>query len=294
VAKSPAKVSVECPHCGFKQMDYAAAKSTICRQCGKHYLIATSERSETKSSLANGASLPNGASLVTGSASAAQSFLQRVEGLWHRPRILSVECFDCGTKQELNSAATSTICPSCSVHMDLRDYKINTAFSRAIRTHGEVHVTSAGDLSSSSVVCRSAIIEGKLRGTLHSFDKAEFRAPAKVQGKVSARLVVIGKKADVQFFRQLHVGSIEIRGKMTGEVVAQTDVTIRSTGSLDGNVVARSINVEKGGTFSGQLVIGQKTWEQAELLGDVESTKPAAASESRRPPARPFGLPATP
>jgi cytoskeletal protein CcmA (bactofilin family) len=129
--------------------------------------------------------------------------------------------------------------------MDLRDYKINTAFSRAIRTHGEVHVTSSGDLSSSSVFCRSAIIEGKLRGSLQCTEKAEFRAPAKVQGKLSAPLVVIGKKAVVQFFRQLHVGSIEIRGKMIGEVVAQTVVTIRSTGLLDGNVVARSINVEK-------------------------------------------------
>ena len=70
--------------------------------------------------------------------------------------------------------------------MDLRDYKINTAFSRAIRTHGEVHVTSSGDLSSSSVVCRSAIIEGKLRGSLQCIEKVEFRAPAKVQGKVTA------------------------------------------------------------------------------------------------------------
>ena len=281
MAKSPAKVSVECPHCGFKQMEYVAAKSTLCRQCGKHYVVAATERAEAKSLLATGGTIP------------AQSFLQRVEGIWNRQRITSVVCFDCGTKQELNSAATSTICPSCSVHMDLRDYKINTAFSRAIRTHGEVHVTSTGDLSSSSVVCRSAIIEGKLRGSLHCIEKVEFRAPAKVQGKLSAPLVVIGKKADVQFFRQLQVGSIEIRGKMSGEIVAQTVVTIHSTGSLDGNVVARSINVEKGGTFSGQLAIGQKKWEQAELLADVESTKPSALAKARRPPPHPFGLPAT-
>jgi len=287
VAKTPAKVSVECPHCGFKQMEYAAAKSTICRQCGKHYMVAATERPENKSTLISGASL------VSGGASAAQALFQRVEGLWNRPRILQVACFDCGTKQEINSAATSTICPSCSVNMDLRDYKVNTAFSRSIRTHGEVHVTPTGDLSSSSVVCRSAIIEGKLRGSLQCVEKAEFKAPTKVQGKLSAPLVIIGKKADVQFFRQLDVGSIEIRGKMTGEVVAQTDVTIRSTGSLDGNVVARSINVEKGGTFSGQLVIGQKTYEQAELLADVESTKPSATGKPRRPPQHPFGLPAT-
>ncbi|MGH8092948.1 MAG: bactofilin family protein [Chthoniobacterales bacterium] len=195
--------------------------------------------------------------------------------------------------QELNSVASSTICPSCSVHMDLRDYRINTAFSRAIRTHGAVYVTSSGDLSSSSVVCRSAIIEGKLRGSLQCLERVEFRAPAKVQGKLSAPLVVIGKRANVQFFRQLQVGSIEIRGRMSGEIVAETVVTIRSTGSLDGNVIARSINVEKGGTFAGQLVIGQKTYEQAELLPDFEGTTPKSGNKLRRPPAQPYGLPAT-
>ena len=282
MAKSPAKVSVECPHCGFKQMEYAAAKSTLCRQCGKHFVVAVTERVAVAKP-----------ALELGGVVAAQSLRQRFEGMWNRPRITSVACFDCGTVQELNSAATSTICPSCSVHMDLRDYKINTAFSRAIRTHGEVHITSSGDLSSSSVVCRSAIIDGKLRGSLHCIEKVEFRAPGKVQGKLTAPLVVIGKKADVQFFRQLQVGSIEIRGKMSGEIVAETVVTIRSTGSLDGNVVARSINVEKGGTFSGQLVIGQKTWEQAELLPVVEGTKPRTLAKARRPPPHPFGLPAT-
>jgi cytoskeletal protein CcmA (bactofilin family) len=178
--------------------------------------------------------------------------------------------------------------------MDLRDYKINTAFSRAIRTHGQVHVTASGDLSSSSVVCRSAIIDGKLRGSLHCTEKVEFRAPAKVQGKLTAPEVLIGKKADVQFFRQLRLGSIEIRGKMSGEIVAEKVVTVRSTGSLDGNVVARSINVEKGGRFSGELIIGQSNWKQAELIAEVdETTTSPTAGKLRRPPPHPFGLPAT-
>lgn len=282
MAKLPPKISVECPHCGFKQMEYAAARNTLCRQCGKHFVVAASERTKAPK-----------AALELGGVVDRPSLLQRLEGMWNRPRITSVTCFDCGTIQELNSAASSTICPSCSVHMDVRDYKINTAFSRAIRTHGQVHVTSAGDLSSSSVLCRSAIIDGKLRGSLQCSEKVEFRAPAKVQGKVSAPEVIIGKKGDVQFFRRLQVGSIEIRGKMSGEIVAETVVTIRSTGSLDGNVVARSINVEKGGTFTGELVIGEKNLEQAELIPGVEElTKPRATAKSRPPP-HPFGLPAT-
>ncbi len=279
MAKTPAKVSVECPHCGFKQMEYAAARSTLCRQCGKHFVVAPT------------AAAPPKVEASSEGATSGGSLFRRLEGLWNRPRITSVACFDCGAKQELTSAATSTICPSCSVHMDLRDYKINGSFSRAICTHGEVHITPSGDLSSSTVVCRSAVIEGKLRGSLRCYDRAEFRATGKVQGKFTAPLVLISKKANVQFYRQLQVGSIEIRGAMSGEILAETVVVIHSTGSLDGNVIARAINVEKGGTFSGQLVIGRQTLEQAELLPDFEA--PAAAAQKKGPPGHPFGLPAT-
>lgn len=282
MAKSPPKVSVECPHCGFKQMEYAAAKNTLCRQCGKHFAVAASERPETAKPY-----------LELGGIVAGQNLWQRVAAIWNRPRITSVICFDCGCVQELNSAASSTICPSCSVHMDLRDYKISTAFSRAVRTHGRIYITSSGDLSSSNVICRSAIIEGKLRGCLHCTEKAEFRAAVKVHGKLTAPEVVIGRKGNVQFFRQLHVGAIEIRGKMSGEVIANTVVTIRRTGSLDGNVIARSINVEKGGTFSGQLVIGRKTLEQAELIPEIEETIDSSPVKKPRHPPYPFRLPAT-
>jgi len=286
VAKSPAKLSVDCPHCGFKQLEYAAAKNTLCRQCGKHFLVS-------------GESIANKpGSLEARAATAAERLISRVgeiwrQGIWRRPRINSVACYDCGTVQELNSAASSTICPSCSVHMDLRDYKITTVFSRAVRTHGNVYVTSAGDLSSSSVICRTAIIEGKLRGTLQCHERLEFRSSAKVQGKLSAPLVVIGKKAKVEFYRQLRVGALEIRGRMSGEVVAETFVTIRKSGILEGNVVARSINVEKGGSFTGQLVIGPKRYEQGELLTDFEEQPAEVGNEERRPSPHPFGLPAT-
>jgi cytoskeletal protein CcmA (bactofilin family)/ribosomal protein S27E len=286
VAKSPGKLSVDCPHCGFKQMEYAAAKSTLCRQCGKHFLIAGE------------ASATGAAGLEVKAATATEQLLGRVgeiwrRAIWRRPRINSVACYDCGTVQVLNSAASSTICPSCSVHMDLRDYKITTAFSRSVRTHGDVYVTSAGDLSSSSVVCRTAIIEGKLRGTLQCHEKLEFRSSAKVQGKLTAPLLVIGKKARVEFFRQLQVGALEIRGRMSGEVVAETYVTIRKSGVLEGNVVARSINVEKGGSFTGQLMIGPKKYEQGELLPDLEKKPAKAGNKVSRPSTQPFGLPAT-
>jgi len=79
---------------------------------------------------------------------------------------------------------------------------------------------------------------------------------------------------------------------MSGEIITQTIVTIHKKGSLEENVTAKAITVEKGGIFSGQLVIGQAGLTQAELLLE---RKPAAAStaEPDISGAAPHPLPAT-
>jgi cytoskeletal protein CcmA (bactofilin family) len=216
--------------------------------------------------------------------------MQRFDGLWKSKRSNVIECFDCQRKQEVSGAATSTICPSCSAHIDLSDYKIANSFSRSIRTRGEVHVTTKGDLSSSSVRCQRAIIEGRLRGNLDCAGAIVINTSGKIPGRLSASEIVVEKRSEVQFFRRVRVGSIEIRGRMSGEIVADGMVTIRKNGVLEGNVMAKAINVEKGGTFSGQLIIGKADLQQAELLPGESSTvsKPPEGSISL---ARP--LPAT-
>jgi len=79
---------------------------------------------------------------------------------------------------------------------------------------------------------------------------------------------------------------------MSGEIVAQTMVMIHKRGSLEGDVTARAITVEKGGMFSGQLVIGNIAFTQGELLQEQE---PAAATgpEPNFPDTAPRPLPAT-
>jgi cytoskeletal protein CcmA (bactofilin family) len=198
--------------------------------------------------------------------------MQRFEGLWKSRRSNVVECFDCQRKQEVSGAATSTICPSCSAHIDLSDYKITTNFSRSIRTKGEVYVTTKGDLSSSSVRCRRALIEGRLRGNLDCAGAIVINTSGKIPGRLSASEIVVEKRCEVQFFRRVRVGSIEIRGRMLGEVVADGMVTIRKNGVLEGNVTAKAINVEKGGTFSGQVVVGRGALQQADLLPNESPT----------------------
>src|SRR5438046_4967126 len=260
-------------------MEYAAAKSSICRQCGRSFLpfapkpclkLRTREEEPPPES---------------------SSIFGRFEDLWKRQRSSVVECFDCKRKQQVSGAATSTICPSCSAHIDLRDYKITSGFSRSIRTRGDVHLTGKGDLASSSVVCQSALVEGRLRGNLHCDDTATINYAGKIPGRISARHVIVDRRADIHCFRRIRAESVEIRGKMSGEIAAQT-VTVHRKGTLEGDVTARAITVEKGGVFSGQLVIGNIAFTQGELLQQQESAA-AGAPEAAFPETAPRPLPAT-
>jgi cytoskeletal protein CcmA (bactofilin family) len=260
-------------------MEYAAAKSTMCRQCGRSFAPASPKAAALKPAVKEQSAGPESAGL------------RKIEGLWNRQRSRVVGCFECKRKHEVSDAATSTNCPGCSAHIDLRDYKITTSFSRSIRTRGELHLTAKGDLSSTSVVCRSALIEGKLRGNLECEENATINFVGKIPGRLTANYVSVERKADVQCFRRIRVGSIDIKGKMSGEIIATGPVNIHKTGVLEGNVTAKSIAIDKGGIFSGQLVIGQADLTQPELLPAPKSD--ATGSETNLPAAGAEPLPAT-
>ena len=261
-------------------MEYVAAKSTMCRQCGNSFSPSAPKAGLKLHAKEQSAPAPE----PTG--------FRRIEGLWNRQRSRLVACFECKRKHEVSDAATSTNCPGCSAHIDLRDYKITTSFSRSIRTRGDLHLTVKGDLSSTSVMCQNALIEGKLRGNLQCSDAATINYVGKIPGRLTAQSVIVEKKADVQFFRRVRVSTIDIKGRMQGEIIAETVVKIHKNAVLDGNVTAKSIVVEKDGIFSGQLVIGKADLTQAELLPEQKPATPSESAPETAPPvAQP--LPAT-
>ena len=268
-------------------MEYAAAKSTMCRQCGSHFAPSAPKmeiRMRPKEERVEAAA----------SAATDPSLFQKIEGFWAKHHNSEIECFECKAKHEVSSAASSSFCPKCSTHIDLRDYKITTSFSRSIKTQGEVHITPKGDLSSTNVTCRAALVEGKLRGNLNCIGTATINFVGKIPGRLIAENIVIDRKSDVHFFRRIQVKSIEMRGRMTGEIVAEGTVIIHRNALLDGNVTAKSISVEKGGIFMGQLIIGTSGLAQAELLPEAAPAPvPAAAPEEIAPEAVPHALPAT-
>src|SRR5438105_8362304 len=120
-------------------MEYAAAKSSICRQCGRSF-TPFAPKPGLKLRTTEEAPAPETSSSIFG----------RLEESWKRQTSSVVECFVCKRKQQVSGAASSTICPSCSAHIDLRDYKITSGFSRSIRTRSNMHLSRKGDHASST------------------------------------------------------------------------------------------------------------------------------------------------
>jgi hypothetical protein len=90
---------------------------------------------------------------------------------------------------------------------------------------------------------------------------------------VEARQLIVNKGADTELVRPAKVVSAQINGRFSARIMAEGVVTVARSGWLEGTVYAKSINIEQGGIFQGELFIGQKEVTQADLLplGDEES-----------------------
>jgi cytoskeletal protein CcmA (bactofilin family) len=253
--KQAEKISADCPHCGFTQLESAYAKSTFCRKCGQHYNIEKLLAKESTSLKGPG-------------------FFEKIAKLVVRETFRDAACFACGHKQTVSTAAQSSLCPQCGSYIDLRDFKISGPFGRSIQTQGDIEVLAKGEVSAAKVACHSAYIEGKLRGALVASHEVRFKTKEKVLGAVETPKLIIEKRCDCEFARPIKVQNAEISGRISARLFCDGQVKINKGGVLEGTVFAKSIVVEKGGIFSGELTIGERAAneeeraEQTSLFGD--------------------------
>ena len=105
-----------------------------------------------------------------------------------------------------------------------------------------------------------------------------------VDGTIEARELFVGASGCVT--GSAKVAKADIRGVMGYHLEAAEHVTLRSTGRLEGKVVYRSIDIERGGIVQGEMVSEAALPEAAaavpaaEALGDERSRDAVASSLS--------------
>ena len=240
------KISVECPHCGHPQMEPASAKSTYCRKCSSHIDLVKTQAGgppESKRSY----------------------FFKKIESLLGGDTVKIVRCHKCEATQQVDGMTKSVVCASCGMHMDLRDFKITSLHSANIHTQGFVEVTAKGELNCQKVICSEAVIEGQVHGMVMC-ETARLKYKGMLFCGVEAEQLIVEKGADAELSRPVKVATAQIHGRLSARITADGVVTVGKTGWLEGVVYAKSIDIEQGGIFQGELFIGQKEMTQADLL----------------------------
>ena len=268
--KSPSKadrskISVECPHCGTSQLEPATAKSTYCCKCSKHIDLEKTQ--------------------AAGPPEAGKNFfVKKIEALLGHETTKVVRCPKCDATREVDGSAKLMICAACGTHMDLRDFRISSSYSCNIHTQGFVEVTSRGELNCQKVICSEAIVEGQIHGTLFC-DVARMKYKGMLFCAIEADQLIVEKGADTELARPAKVGSAQINGRFSARIMADGVVDVAKTGWLEGTVYAKSINIERGGIFQGELFIGQKELTQADLLPEESADSKIIELSKRRPKA---------
>ena len=134
-------------------------------------------------------------------------------------------------------------------------------------------ILSKADVSSARIACNSAHLEGKMRGLLVATQDVHVKTKEKILGGTEAKRIIVYKRCDAEFVRPIKVQSAEINGRLSARLYCDGAVKINKGGILEGTLYAKSIIVEKGGIFSGEVFIGQtapqgEKAEQQTLFGD--------------------------
>jgi len=226
----PKKKPFHCPKCGFVQLEPPHLISTYCRACGDYYEVMRPGASKRPNAVFP--PIPP----ITG---------QRKDVFCHR----------CGTTHSVSLHARSTICPGCNAGIDLVDIEFLTPASRPVDTRGNLFVGPEAALGSSWIICGSARIEGKVSGPLCAEGEVVLATKASLVCDIHAPSVLVDKHARVHLTAPVETDALVVKGHLAGIVRCRGLVRIMRGGSLEADVHARAVIVEKGGWLLGDLRI---------------------------------------
>jgi cytoskeletal protein CcmA (bactofilin family) len=124
---------------------------------------------------------------------------------------------------------------------------------------------------------RSVIIKGELSGS------ENLTVEGQVEGKIDLKdhILTIGPNGRVR--AQIFAKSVVVHGQVVGNITATERVTVRESGSVEGDVQAPRFAIAEGATFRGKVDM-QNEHAAATKAGFKAQTEPRAKSAEANPP----------
>jgi ribosomal protein S27E len=212
-----AKVEVECPKCGQKQMESENFISTACRGCGC-YIQATARTGVGR---------------------------RKTKRLVVKKRELT--CADCGEVQMVAEEAQSSNCLACGRHLELGHREILGEHLGNLSLEGQLTIGPKGNFGGAKARAAYIILKGRSSGALEAADWLRVEGQAKVRaGATGGRLEIkVGSSLECSgpvVFREgridgelrcgsaRFVGLVEVgpKGKVVAEMMSFAELTAES------------------------------------------------------------------
>lgn len=260
-------------------MEPASGLSTYCRSCGGYFKIEKAAPAGRLSGLMSRARgkqqpvpVPQGVASGKGPAMPLQisGFSEQDAPMVGRAALLSnapsqagafkeaprvVVCFECNASHKVAGASTSTICPSCSTYLDLRNIEIKDRTNQRIKTRGNVVVQKKGALLGTSVHCGDLTVHGSVAGSIYAAGEVHLKTDGKIIGEIRCQRFILDRKCEVHCLQPVHAEVVEIHGHVTGHFHATQCIILSRHASLTGSAKAHSISMEPGARLNGQVQV---------------------------------------
>lgn len=130
-----------------------------------------------------------------------------------------------------------------------------------------------------AVIGPSISIKGDLTG------EEDLMIEGKVEGEIRLKQhsVTVGRSGRVQ--ADVFGKSINVEGEVQGNLTGDSEVVIRNTGRVEGNIVAPRVTLEDGSSFRG--AIDMQTPQQAKQSSSPPAAKPESSSSKKEGSAPP-------
>lgn len=157
-----------------------------------------------------------------------------------------IECYKCGYTFQLHGRAPKTNCSKCRATLDLTDHTIDRKWKVALKTAGTIRIATDGVVEAGDLIGNDIIVEGTIEGgTVRAMRRLELRAGARFsEGSLCASNLVIAAGATIAFTAPAKYRDVEILGALRANLHASGTVTIRASGSLEGQLNAPHLIVE--------------------------------------------------
>lgn len=87
-----------------------------------------------------------------------------------------------------------------------------------------------------------------LKGVIQA--EEDFRIDGKLEGDINCNgKVIVGPQAEI--IGNIHCYNADLMGRITGQVLVQETICLKSTVNLQGEITARYVEIESGATFNG-------------------------------------------